>query len=55
MKAFEFKGLLGIATILLGFIGIIYNDKLAGTGLLTAGLALVVDAGHDAVTPIGNA
>ena len=39
MKAYEFIGLLGVVTTVVGVVSVIFNDKVAGIGLTTAGMS----------------
>lgn len=37
-------GILGLATVVVGVVAEIYNDKLAGAGIITSGLGIIVHA-----------
>ena len=38
------KGGLGVATVLIGVVAMIYNDKLAAAGIITSGLGITAHA-----------
>jgi len=39
MKPYQFIGVLGAATVLIGMFAVLFNDKTVGIGLITAGVS----------------